>query len=90
VRQELENCTDVQTLRIIHRRIVALPACYINCNAIIMNPADRAMRSATGEPSGTLRLALPGTFGRTWIAPYLSEFLTRYTQVRIHAEFSRR
>ena len=58
--------------------------------AMLMEAQNEASAAATGEPSGTLRLALPGTFGRRWIAPYLSEFLTRYPQVRIHAEFSNR
>jgi DNA-binding transcriptional LysR family regulator len=58
--------------------------------AVLMDAQNEAAAAATGEPSGTLRLALPGTFGRKWIAPYLSEFLTLYTQVRIHAEFSNR
>jgi DNA-binding transcriptional LysR family regulator len=58
--------------------------------AVLMDAQNEAAAAATGEPSGTLRLALPGTFGRKWIAPYLSEFLTRYPQLRIHAEFSNR
>jgi DNA-binding transcriptional LysR family regulator len=58
--------------------------------AVLMEAQTEAAEAATGEPSGTLRLALPGTFGRRWIAPYLSEFLTRYPRIRIHAEFSNR
>jgi len=58
--------------------------------AVLMEAQNEAAAAATGEPSGTLRLALPGTFGRKWIAPYLSDFLARYPQVRIHAEFSNR
>ena len=58
--------------------------------AVLMEAQTEAAEAATGEPSGTLRLALPGTFGRRWIAPYLAEFLTRYPRIRIHAEFSNR
>ncbi len=58
--------------------------------AVLMDAQNEAATAGSGEPSGTLRLALPGTFGRRWIAPYLSEFLSRYPQVRIHAEFSNR
>jgi DNA-binding transcriptional LysR family regulator len=57
---------------------------------LLMDAQNEAAAAATGEPSGHLRLALPGTFGRKWIAPYLSDFLSRYPQVRVHAEFSNR
>ena len=45
---------------------------------------------AGGEPRGTLRLALPTTFGRMWIAPYLPEFLSAHPQLRISLAFSNR
>lgn len=37
-----------------------------------------------------LRLALPGSFGRMWIAPLLPQFLAEFPDVRIEAEFSNR
>src|SRR5437763_1919250 len=45
---------------------------------------------ASGEPRGTLRLSLPSSFGRMWVAPYLPEFLARYPLVRIDVEFANR
>ncbi|MET0384937.1 MAG: substrate binding domain-containing protein, partial [Polyangiales bacterium] len=42
------------------------------------------------EPRGHLRLALPGLFGRMWLAPLLHEFLARYPRVTIEAELSNR
>lgn len=51
---------------------------------------EEAAAYAGGEPRGTLRLALPGSFGRMWIAPYLPDFLGAHPQVRIDAAFSNR
>jgi DNA-binding transcriptional LysR family regulator len=45
---------------------------------------------ATGVPKGHLRLALPRSFGRVWLAPMLPEFLKTYPQITIEAEFSDR
>ncbi len=56
-----------------------------------IDEADReAAAFATGEPRGHLRLALPGSFGRIWLAPLLAEFLARHPQISIEAEFSNR
>lgn len=51
---------------------------------------EEASAHAGGEPRGTVRLALPTTFGRMWIAPYLHEFLAAHPQVRLEASFSNR
>jgi DNA-binding transcriptional LysR family regulator len=60
----------------------------------ILSAVEEAEREATahaeGRPRGTLRLALPGTFGRMWLAPMLPAFLAQYPEVRIEAEFSNR
>jgi DNA-binding transcriptional LysR family regulator len=45
---------------------------------------------ATGEPRGHLRLALPGSFGRMWLAPLIARFLAAHRQVTVEAEFSNR
>jgi DNA-binding transcriptional LysR family regulator len=42
---------------------------------------------ASNEPQGLLRLALPSTFGRMWIAPLLPDFMARHPKLRIQAEF---
>ncbi|MER8395392.1 LysR family transcriptional regulator [Mesorhizobium sp. M1340] len=49
-----------------------------------------ASAHAGGGPRGVLRLALPGSFGRMWIAPLLPQFLAEFPDVRIEAEFSNR
>ena len=56
-----------------------------------IDEADREVSAhAKGEPRGHLRLALPGLFGRMWLAPLLTDFLATYPHVTIEAEFSNR
>jgi DNA-binding transcriptional LysR family regulator len=56
-----------------------------------IDEADREIAAhAKGEPRGHLRLALPGVFGRMWLAPLLNDFLAQYPRVTIEAEFSNR
>jgi len=47
-----------------------------------------ASSDALGGPRGTLRLALPASFARMWIAPILPAFLARYPEVRIEASLA--
>ena len=56
-----------------------------------MNDAElEAGDLRVGEPRGHLRLALPGTFGRMWLAPLLTEFLLAHRRVSVEADFSNR
>ncbi len=56
-----------------------------------MEEAEReAENLGTGEPTGRLRLALPGAFGRIWIAPLMVEFLRAHPRVGVEADFSNR
>ena len=56
-----------------------------------IDEADReATMHATGEPRGHLRLALPDSFGRIWLAPMLTEFLAAHPRITVEAEFSNR
>ena len=56
-----------------------------------MDQADAmAVGFATGEVHGHLRLALPGAFGRRWLAPLVLEFLAAHPRVTIEADFSNR
>jgi DNA-binding transcriptional LysR family regulator len=45
---------------------------------------------ATGEPRGHLRIALPSSFGRMWLAPVIAQFLAAHPRITIEAEFSDR
>ncbi|RDU99398.1 LysR family transcriptional regulator [Trinickia dinghuensis] len=58
--------------------------------AALADAGEEAAAHGKGEPRGTLRLALPATFGRMWIAPYLPEFMVAHPQVRIDASYSNR
>jgi DNA-binding transcriptional LysR family regulator len=50
-----------------------------------MTEAELEASDTGTAPRGTLRLALPGAFGRMWIAPLLPEFLSACPHVRIEA-----
>jgi len=58
-------------------------------HAIEALEAGRASLAANhAEPSGTLRAALPGPFGRQHILPFLPEFRDRYPKVSIDLHLS--
>lgn len=52
--------------------------------------ATREASDVAAAPQGLLRVSLPVTFGRQWIAPLLPPFLARYPHIRIDARFSDR
>lgn len=58
---------------------------FHRCVAILdaLDEAERAARGTALLPSGTLRLNAPVTFGRYALAPFLTAFLQRYTQLRV-------
>lgn len=51
----------------------------------MMHAAEDEARALASSPSGLLRLSLPTTFGRMWIAPRLPEFLALYPTLRVEA-----
>jgi DNA-binding transcriptional LysR family regulator len=55
-----------------------------------MQEAEAEATQAGGVATGVLRLAVPATFGRLWIAPMLPEFLSAYPGVSIDVEYSDR
>lgn len=67
---------------------------YLERARDILRSLDEADREAalhvTGEPRGHLRLALPDSFGRLWLAPMLNEFIAAHPLITIEAEFSNR
>ena len=58
--------------------------------AAAMQEAERAASAAGAAAHGLLRLSLPGTFGRLWIAPLLPQFLAAHPGVRIEASYTDR
>jgi DNA-binding transcriptional LysR family regulator len=67
---------------IYHRRVQAL----LDELAI----ASREASDVAASPQGLIRISVPVTFGRQWIAPLLPAFLARHPQIRIDARFSDR
>ncbi|WP_210357341.1 LysR family transcriptional regulator [Sphingomonas beigongshangi] len=51
---------------------------------------EHASELATGEPRGHLRVALPGSFSRTWLRPLIVEFLAAHPRVTISCETDNR
>ena len=47
-----------------------------------------AMAFGCGEPQGHLRVALPGSFARLWMAPLITGFLRAHPQVTMEASYS--
>lgn len=55
-----------------------------------LESASREASDFAATPKGLLRISLPLTFGRCWIAPLFPAFLKRYPDIRIDARFSDR
>lgn len=55
-----------------------------------MAEAEEEVREAASQPTGLLRLALPSSFGRLWIAPILPSFLQRYPGVKVETRYADR
>jgi len=55
-----------------------------------MADAEAEASQASSAVTGTLRLALPATFGRMWVAPLLPQFLSTYPGVSIEVEYADR
>lgn len=58
---------------------------------IDLDNADReASAFARGEPSGHLRISIPGNFGRLWLGPLIVDFLSAHPRVSIEADATNR
>lgn len=55
-----------------------------------LSVASREASDVAASPRGLLRLSVPVTFGRQWIAPLLPQFLARHPDIRVDARFSDR
>lgn len=56
----------------------------------LLHDAQQEASLGASEVRGALRLALPGAFGRMWLAPLLPDFLALYPSVAITADYSER
>ena len=48
----------------------------------------RSITDAAPQPSGTLRLSVPSSFGRRYIMPMVADYLRKYPQVRVDIRFN--
>lgn len=55
-----------------------------------MGEIDAEATEAAGSVRGTLRLSLPATFGRMWIAPILPAFLRQHPALSVEAHYEDR
>jgi DNA-binding transcriptional LysR family regulator len=94
--RSLERRLGVRLLERTTRNVTLTEAgrTYLGRAREILRAIDEADREAgalvTGEPRGHLRLSLPDSFGRMWLAPMINEFLKAHPLVTIEAEFSNR
>jgi DNA-binding transcriptional LysR family regulator len=63
-----------------------------SCSRVLaeIDEAEAAISAGRAEPRGTLRVALPASFGHQHIAPLIPEFAARYPEVRIALSLSDR
>ncbi len=47
-----------------------------------------SLRSDAKSIAGTLRVTIPASFGRQYISPLLTEFMTRHPRLRLHIDLS--
>jgi len=55
-----------------------------------LNNARLEVSERAATPRGSLKLALPVTFGRRWLLPRLSSFINRYPDIHLDLRFSDR
>jgi DNA-binding transcriptional LysR family regulator len=65
---------------------------YLKCVRILseINDAEEAVQEGHATLRGRLRIAIPTSFGVTYLSPVLSEFALRYPELRLDLEFDER
>ena len=53
-----------------------------------LRAAEARVAQKGGGPAGPLRISAPTSFGRMWIAPYLTPFLDRYPAIRLRLDLT--
>lgn len=86
--QELEGRVGVRLLHRTTRKVSPTQegvALYERCQRVVADVEDteNLFRQTEAQPSGKLRIDVPGRIGRLIIAPALPEFLERYPQIDI-------
>lgn len=76
-----------------HVSLTEVGAVYFRRVQAILDELAHASTEASdfaSTPQGVLKLSLPVTFGRQWVAPSFASFLARYPQIKIDAHFTDR
>lgn len=55
-----------------------------------LEDAEKEVNDSASQLKGTLRLSVPGAFGRLWLAPMIARFGKQYPTLTIHVEYSER
>ncbi|MGW8136112.1 LysR family transcriptional regulator [Sphingomonas zeae] len=89
----LENRLGVRLLHRTTRRLAptqAGAAFHVEVAPLVAGlRAAEARATQSGEgPGGPLRVSAPTSFGRMWIAPYLTAFLDRYPSIRLRLDLT--
>lgn len=94
--QALETRLGVRLAERTTRQLVLTEAgrAYLARIGPLLNDLDAANREAasfvSGEPRGRLKVALPGSFARLWLAPLIVSFLKQYPHITLEADYSNR
>ncbi|WP_336490813.1 LysR family transcriptional regulator [Methylobacterium nigriterrae] len=92
---QLEQRLGVRLLSRTTRRVALTEVGAIYCRRVqaLLDELASASQEASdfaASPQGLVRVSVPVTFGRQWIAPLLPSFLARHPQIRIDARFTDR
>lgn len=92
---QLEDQLGVQLFSRTTRRVAPTEAgaLYYRRIRALLDQIDSAAEEASdfaASPKGLLRISLPVTFGRRWVAPLFPEFLQRHPKIQIDVRFSDR
>lgn len=91
----LEDRLGVRLLSRTTRRVSPTEAgtLYYQRIRALLDELDSATQEASNfaaSPQGLLRVSLPVTFGRRWVAPLLPGFMKAYPKIRVDARFADR
>lgn len=92
---QLEKRLGVRLLTRTTRRVALTEVGALYCGRVRalldeLADASREASDAAARPQGLVRVSIPATFGRLWIAPLLSGFLARYPEIRLDIRFADR
>ncbi|WP_258394910.1 LysR family transcriptional regulator [Pseudomonas fluorescens] len=92
---QLEERLGVRLLSRTTRRVVLTEAgslFYQRARALLdeLDSASLEASNFAASPQGLLRVSLPVTFGRRWVAPLLPAFIAQHPKIRVDARFADR